>query len=173
VPLHGPPAAFPVAHAPLPSPITLRGQWSGWLHCDAGTPRVELLRKLAAYGLLRIVSDPKRGWTWTVERAEKWFSEPGADTGTATTLVKALEAGLARAMGLLGEACSVRDSHRRGALDEAWGKEHPVKAAKEAGDPTVWLAGARSVKGAGVTAVGAASAEQDEALMAAFWGGDC
>jgi hypothetical protein len=28
----------------------------------------------------------------------------GADTGTATTLIKAIEAGLARAMGLLGDA---------------------------------------------------------------------
>ncbi len=83
---------------PKAGPITLRGQWSGWMHCDGGAPRVELVRKLAAYGVLRIVSSAT-GWTWTVERTEKWFSRPGTDDGTAPTLVKAIEAGLARAMG--------------------------------------------------------------------------
>jgi hypothetical protein len=120
---------------PKPGPITLRGQWAGWLHCEDGVPRVELTRKLAAYGLLRVTSTTA-GWTWTVERIGKWFSQPGSDTGTAITLVGAIEAGLARAMGLLGEACSTRDSHRRAALDEAWGKDHPVRPAKEGQDPT-------------------------------------
>jgi len=73
----------------VPGPITLRGTWSGWLHCDAGTPRVELERKLAQYGILRIVSGPG-GWTWTVERTEKWFSKPGSDTGVAPSLLKAI-----------------------------------------------------------------------------------
>src|SRR5690606_39013517 len=104
---------------PKAGPITLRGQWSGHLSCDEGVPRVELQRKLAAYGVLRVVSDPTRGWTWSVERTEKWFSKPGADTGTAPSLLRAIEGGLARAMGLLGEACSVRDSRRRAALDTA------------------------------------------------------
>ena len=106
------------------------------MHCDAGTPRVELVRKLAAYGTLRVVSDPTAGWTWTVERTEKWFSAPGADTGKATTLVKAIEAGLARAMGLLGEACSVRDSRRRAAYDTSYAAEHPIKPAREGKDQT-------------------------------------
>ncbi len=121
---------------PKPGPITLRGQWSGHLHCDAGTPRVELVRKLAAYGVLTITSSPKDGWTWSVARAEKWFSKPGADEGTAPSLLKAIEAGLARAMGLLGEACSVRDSHRRAALDTTFAADHPIKPAREGKDPT-------------------------------------
>jgi hypothetical protein len=121
-------------------PITLRGQWAGWLHCDAGTPRVELVRKLAAYGTLRVVSDPTAGWTWTVERTEKWFSEPGTDTGKASTLIKAIEAGLARAMGLLGEACSMRDSRRRAAYDTSYASEHPIKPAREGKDPTARFA---------------------------------
>jgi hypothetical protein len=120
---------------PKPGPITIRGQWSGWLHCDSGTPRVELVRKLAAYGVLTIISTPE-GWSWSVARTEKWFSKPGADTGTAPTLLKAIEGGLARAMGLLGEACSVRDSHRRAALDTAFAVEHPIKPAHEGKDPT-------------------------------------
>src|SRR5687767_13369054 len=58
---------------PKPGPITLRGQWSGHLSCHGGKPRVELARKLAAYGLLRIHSHEEGGWHWTVERTEKWF----------------------------------------------------------------------------------------------------
>jgi hypothetical protein len=118
-----------------PGPITLRGQWSGYLHCEDGVPRVELTRKLATYGLLRL-SSSATGWTWTVERTEKWFSAPGSDSGTTATLVAAIEAGLARAMGLLGEACSTRDSHRRAALDEDWAAGHPIRPAKEGKDPT-------------------------------------
>src|SRR5690606_27855482 len=120
---------------PKPGPITLKGQWSGWLHCDDGTPRVELVRKLAAYGVLTITSSPA-GWSWSVARTEKWFSKPGSDTGSASTLLKAIEAGLARAMGLLGEARSVRASRRRAALDTSYAAEHPVKPAKEGKDPT-------------------------------------
>jgi hypothetical protein len=119
----------------VPGPITLRGTWSGWLHCDAGTPRVELERKLAMYGVLRVVSGPA-GWTWTVERTEKWFSKPGSDTGVAASLLKAIEGGLARAMGLLGEACSVRDTRRRAALDTSFATEHPIVPAREGKDPT-------------------------------------
>ncbi len=121
---------------PKAGPITLRGNWRGYLHCDGGQPRVELFRKLAAYGTLRIVSAPGVGWSWTVERTEKWFSKPGSDTGTAATLLKAIEGGLARAMGLLGEVCSVRDSRRRAALDTAYAVEHPIRPAREGKDPT-------------------------------------
>ena len=120
---------------PKAGPITLRGQWSGWLHCDGGQPRVELRRKLAAYGVLVLESSPE-GWTWTIERSEKWFSEAGADTGSATTMLRAIETGLARAMGLLGEACSHRDSHRRAAFDSAYAEVHPVRPAREGKDPT-------------------------------------
>src|SRR5690606_33903362 len=38
---------------PKPGPITLRGQWGGTMVCEGGAPRVELVRKLAAYGVLR------------------------------------------------------------------------------------------------------------------------
>lgn len=121
---------------PKPGPITLRGQWRGWLHCDDGQPKVELERKLATYGVLRIVSDGAKGWAWTVERTEKWFSKPGQDSGKAMTLIKAIEGGLARAMGLLGEACSVRDSRRRAALDSEYAVDRPVRPAREGKDPT-------------------------------------
>ena len=61
---------------------------------------------------------------------------PGKDTGAAHTLIKAIEGGLARAMGLLGEACSVRDSRRRAALDSDYAIDHPVRPAREGKDPT-------------------------------------
>jgi hypothetical protein len=121
---------------PKAGPITLRGQWSGYLHCDGGAPRVELRRKLAAYGVLTLTSSAEGAWSWAVERSEKWFSEPGEDTGMAPTLLRAIEAGLARAMGLLGEACSHRDSHRRSAFDEQWAEKYPIRPAREGRDPT-------------------------------------
>jgi hypothetical protein len=39
-------------------------------------------------------------------------------------------------MGLLGEACSVRDSRRRAAYDTSYAAEHPIKPAREGKDPT-------------------------------------
>ena len=121
---------------PKAGPITLRGQWSGWLHCDGGAPMVELRRKLAAYGVLTITSSAEGTWSWAVERSEKWFSEPGEDTGIAPTLLRAIEAGLARSMGLLGEACSHRDSRRRSAFDAQWAEKYPIRPAREGKDPT-------------------------------------
>lgn len=120
---------------PPAGPITLRGQWSGALICEDGAQRVELTRKLATYGVLRITSHPEAGWRWAVERTGKWFSQPGQDEGEADTLARAIERGLANAMGLLGEACSFRDSRRRAAFDDAWAQTHPVRAAREGGDP--------------------------------------
>jgi len=131
---------------PKAGPITLRGQWRGWLICDGGQPRVELERKLATYGVLRIASRTDGVWTWTVERTERWFSRPGDDTGDAETLVRAIEAGLARAMGLLGEACSMRDSRRRAAFDRDYAERHPIRAAREGKNPTERLRAKRSQK---------------------------
>jgi len=121
---------------PTASPITLRGQWAGTLTCADGEPVVELRRKLATYGWLRITSVPGGRWTWRVERTEKWFSEPGDDEGTAETLLSAIEAGLRGARGLLSEACSLRDSRRRAAFDSGWAEKHPIRPAKEGRNPT-------------------------------------
>ena len=121
---------------PKAGPMTLRGRWSGYLHCEDGKPRVELRRKLASYGLLVIESMENLGWQWRIERTEKWFSEPGADEGEAKTLTRAIEQGLATAMGLLGQACSFRDSRRRSAYDTQWAERYPIKPAKEGKDPT-------------------------------------
>lgn len=117
-------------------PITLRGRWTGTLICDGGVPRVELRRKLATYGMLHVESVAGEGWTWRVERTEKWFSEPGRDEGSAPTLLSAIQEGLKGAMGMLSEACSHRDSHRRAAYDTSWAERHPIRPAREGRNPT-------------------------------------
>ena len=127
------------AQGTLPSqgPITLRGQWSAKISCDQGQPRVSLQRKVASYGMLYIHSDAVKGlWRWKVARAEKWFSRTGQSDGEASSLLVAIQQGLASAMGLLGEACSVRDSRRRAALDSEYAEAHPIKPAREGKDPT-------------------------------------
>lgn len=119
---------------PRPGPITLRGQWSGYLYCEGGAPRIEMTRKLASYAVLTISSDPtdgRVGWRWKIERTAKWFSTPNTEEGRASTLLQAIEAGLKTAMGLLGEACSHRDTSRRAAFDEDWSTRHPIKPARE------------------------------------------
>lgn len=122
---------------PSPGPTTLRGQWSGYLHCDEGKPRVELKRPLASYGTLWIVSHQEAGWSWRFERGHKWFSEPtGVEGAGQPTLARAIEAGVLRAMKLVSEACSFRDTHRRAAHDPAYAAEHPIRPPKEGKDPT-------------------------------------
>jgi hypothetical protein len=121
---------------PKAGPITLRGNWRGYLYCEDGSPRVELERKLATYGTLIIESVAGKGWKYRVVRAEKWYSKPGDQDGIAYSLTTAIEKGLAAAMGLLGEACSVRDSHRRAAFDSQYAETHPIKPAREGKDPT-------------------------------------
>ncbi len=141
------------------TPVTLRGQWSGWLVCDGGVPRVELQRKLASYGWLRVTSGDGK-WIWKVERLEKWFSKPGKDEGAAKTLVEAVQAGLGRMMGLLGEVCAVKDSTRRPVVEN--GVVEPVKkerVVRKVG-PTVI---AKTVPEAKVSV-----ADRDRALVEAF-----
>ena len=125
------------ASLPKQGPVTLRGMWSGKIACDRGQPKISLQRKVASYGVLHIWSDSvAKVWRWQVARTEKWFSRPGQSDGNASSLVVAIQQGLASAMGLLGEACSVRDSRRRSALDSEYAELHPIKVAREGKDPT-------------------------------------
>jgi hypothetical protein len=123
---------------PEPGPTTLRGQWVGVLHCtEAGQPQVELWRKLAAYGTLRVFSDPGGSWSWRFERGEKWFSGEAEVAGEGLlTLSSAIEAGVLGAMRLVREACSFRDTRRRAAHDAAYAEKHPLPAPKVGKDPT-------------------------------------
>ncbi|MEZ4318141.1 MAG: hypothetical protein R3F61_11580 [Myxococcota bacterium] len=119
-----------------PGTVTFRGQWAGALVCDEGQPRVELRRKLASYGWLRIESGPD-GWTWRFERQEKWFGEADALQGeTYATLVQAIDAGVLGALGLVQVACRVKDTRRRQALDRDWAESHPVRTPRATRNPT-------------------------------------
>jgi hypothetical protein len=119
-----------------PGSVTFRGQWAGALVCDEGQQRVELRRKLASYGWLRIESGPD-GWTWRFERLEKWFSEADALQGeTYATLVQAIDAGVLGALGLVQVACRVKDTRRRQALDRDWAESHPVRMPRATRNPT-------------------------------------
>ena len=122
---------------PKAGPITLRGRWTGYLYCDDGVPKVELRRRLATYGTLTITSHMEQGWSWSFERAAKWFSEEGAigDEGMPT-LSAAIEAGALGAMRLVREACSFRDTRRRAAHDAEYAAKHPIKVPKAMVNPT-------------------------------------
>jgi len=118
-----------------PGTTAFRGQWAGALVCGEGWPRVELRRKLASYGWLRIESGPD-GWTWRFERLEKWFSEADALQGeTYATLVQAIDAGVLGALGLVQVACRVKDTRRRQALDRDWAENHPVRVPRATRNP--------------------------------------
>lgn len=119
-----------------PGAVTFRGTWAGTLVCDEGRPRVELRRKLASYGWLRITSGP-HGWTWRFERQEKWFSDANTVVGEPlATLVQAIDAGVLGALGQVQVACRVKDTRRRQALDTDWAATHPVPSPRETKNPT-------------------------------------
>ncbi len=121
-------------------PTTLRGRWSGHLVCESDRFRVELRRKLAAYGTLHVTSDGYAGWSWRFERAEKWFSKSGVSSGAGLPcLVDAIDAGILGALSLVQEACGFRDTHRRAAHDKSYAQKHPIRTPKPMRDPTLRL----------------------------------
>lgn len=110
-------------------PMTLRGQWAGVLALGE-SPILEMVRSISAYARVRIQS-AEQGWRWQVERLQRWFGEPTANQGQAVLLTEAITSAMASAMGIVGEACSVRDTRRRSAYDAQWAVEHPNRPAKE------------------------------------------
>jgi len=121
---------------PKTGEITLKGQWTGTLVCDGGTPVVTLRRKIASYGWLTITSTPK-GWVPAFERLQKWFSEPETDTAAAkATLSAAITTGAQLAMGLVCGACSTKDTTRRQALDTEYAAKRPIRVPKDGRDRT-------------------------------------
>lgn len=113
-----------------------RGTWSATLFCD-DKPIIMLERKVAAYGVIRICSDPDRGrWDWKAERAERWYGGREDKAGHATSLHKAIEEAYAASDGLVSTACVKQATQRRAAHDSAFAAEHPNKLARERPDPT-------------------------------------
>jgi hypothetical protein len=146
---HVPEKVLPAAEAvklvreiqkPMPErgPSTLRGTWSGIYFCDGGSPRVQLRRKLATYGTLFLTSSPDGGWDWEFQRAEKWFAQQRAVSGSGGVhLVEALQRGVLGAMEPVQEACSFRDTRQRRAFDQPFAQKHPAAERPEPRrDPT-------------------------------------
>ena len=121
---------------PKEGPTTLRGRWSGVLLWEDGKPVVELRRKLATYGTLTVRSGQEAGWSWSFERAAKWFTEGGVSQGDGLpTLSKSIEAGVLGSMSLVRQACGFRDTRRRAAHDDVYAERHPIRAPKPMRDP--------------------------------------
>ena len=134
------------AGPPPAGPATLRGLWKGTLFCTDGTPSVVLERKVASYGTLHVTSTPDGRWTANFERAQKWFSKAKQEAVTRSGLTEAITAGMGLVVGLVSEACSYRDTHRRGAVDADYGAQHPVRPPNEPKDPTGRYKGKSSFK---------------------------
>ncbi len=124
------------ANPPPAGPATLKGKWAGMLFCDEGTPRLVLERRVASYGVLRLASKPDGRWTATFERLGKWFSKAKQDSAERSGLAEAITAGMGIVVGLVSEACSFRDTHRRNAVDPEFAAQYPPRPSPEVRDPT-------------------------------------
>lgn len=124
------------ANPPPAGPATLKGQWTGTLRCDGGTPRIHLERKVASYGVLRLDSKADGRWTATFDRAAKWFSTAKVESIERSALAEAVTAGMGLVVGLVSEACTFRDTRRRNTVDPAYAAEHPYTPPKDRKDPT-------------------------------------
>ncbi len=123
------------ANPPPAGPATLKGTWSGHLYVD-GAPVVKLARKVATYGTLQLTSTADGRWTAVFERAEKWFSKAKQDSVTRSGLAEAIAAGMGLVVGLVSEACSFRDTHRRNTVDPEYAVRYPVPPEREKKDRT-------------------------------------
>ncbi len=124
------------SNPPPAGPATLRGKWVGTLLCTDGKPSITLERKVASYGTLRLTSKPDGRWTATFDRAGKWFSQAKQASVERTALAEAITAGMGLVVGLVSEACSFRDTHRRNTVDADFAAQHPYTAPKDPKDPT-------------------------------------
>lgn len=124
------------SNPPPVGPATLKGTWKGTLFCTNGVPSVRLERRVASYGTLHLASTPDGRWTATFERAQKWFSQAKQESLTRSALTEAITAGMGLVVGLVSEACSYRDTHRRNAVDSEFAAQYPPRPAPEVRDPT-------------------------------------
>ena len=120
----------------------LKGTWKGTISCDDGAPDVRLERAVASYAVAKLHN---RGglWHWALERAQTWYAGASTQAGSAGSFSAAV-IDLTQALnGVLGEACAIRDSRRRGAVDTTWDGKRAADRTDDAKAPR----GARSVEG--------------------------
>ncbi len=105
------------------TPITLRGKWKGSVRWDGERPVVELTREVSTYVALTVVSfetNAGPAWRWILKRDARWFTDTSADFGEALTFKGAVAVALRQLEGIVGEACTVRDTRRRGAMETGY-----------------------------------------------------
>ncbi len=119
----------------------LRGTWKGTLDVDVeGRAVIKLERKVASYATLQIhnVHDTasKGGSTWRVrlERGERWFAGAKTEERTDRSLAGAIQQGLALMTGVVGAACTARDTQRRNVVDPVFAQTHPYRPPKAGKD---------------------------------------
>ena len=109
--------------------ITLKGRWKGTLRWAKGLPAdgvpvVELTRAVSSYVTLVVrsfVTDAGTpAWRWMIKRDAQWFATESGDFGEALTFKGAVATALRQMEGVVGEACTVRDTRRRGALQASY-----------------------------------------------------
>jgi histone H1/5 len=120
-----------------PSAALLKGAWKGWIACTPHGPQITLVRTIADGTVLAISSDPEKGtWDWAV----RIIRSARADVFTAAAGTKgkvlqgkgfkwftaAFNAAITEAMGLVSDACVVKEIHRKASLSPQ------AKAAAEA-----------------------------------------
>lgn len=112
---------------PAAEPVHLKGEWKGALVIEEGKARVELTRKLSAYVEVRVSTQTfpsgEARWDVQVQRQETWFNGPTSRGKKQLRLASALTDGVMLALGLVGEACTVKETERRGARDPKWAAE--------------------------------------------------
>jgi hypothetical protein len=138
---------------PRANPIVMRGQWTGHLVACPHGPVVKLQRRIVTYGVLHVTSVPHGDavWAFKFERGPSWFAKSGERGGTERLVSWAVDSGIRAALGLIQEACALRDQTRRAALDTSYGAKHPIKQPREPRDPTDRLAPPKPKKKAATT----------------------
>ena len=125
------------AKPPAERPTTMRGKWVGKLYAEAsGFKQITLYRRVASYGQVTLHYTRPLGWTVTLERKQKWFS--GAKSKKLpngySDLSAAIAAAYAEILGLVQEACGLKDTRRRAAHDPDYAAKHPIKPARTNAD---------------------------------------
>lgn len=120
-------------------PVTFRGVWRGTIECsEDGGPQIRLTRRVSSYVTV-YVYNRKTKWAWDVKREGQWFKGSAESTGEQPRLGEAILAALRASVSAASEACGVRDTTRRAALDQEYAKQKPVKVPKTKADPTAKL----------------------------------
>lgn len=76
------------------------------------------------------------GWQPTVVRQKRWFTDEKEEIlPRKAYLHDAIQDGVAHLMGLVKDACGIRDTSRRAAMDSGYAELHPIKLSSARPDP--------------------------------------